>query len=223
MAVPAFAQLGEIYARFRLSESASLGPVGDATSGEVEDYRVFIANNPFQNPSLQHDVNASGAVTPLDALQIINALGRADIDVSNGSLDLSAPPLPAGLPTFPDVDGNGLMNSLDALLVINRLAELSNLGELESVGEGESVGSFVPLSGGIMASIPTAVGDRLIAETISQPVSTIREVAESKTSVFDAPEVVQLDSIVDSLAQDAATAKDSSTAAESLDRVFAEL
>ncbi len=162
VAVPAFAQLGEIYARFRLSEEPTTGPVGDATSGEVEDYRLLVSNNPFQNPSLQHDVNLSGAVTPLDALQIINALMRA----GTSAIDLSDPPLPDDLPTFPDVDGNGLVTSLDALLVINELNRLSDVGEFELAAEGESANSFVAVAGGVFASTATAVGDTLIAEAI---------------------------------------------------------
>ena len=36
--VPANAAIGETYARFRLSEDSNLGPNGDASSGEVEDF-----------------------------------------------------------------------------------------------------------------------------------------------------------------------------------------
>jgi hypothetical protein len=223
VAVPATAQLGETYARFRLSESANTGPIGDASSGEVEDYAIVITNNPFQNPAGQFDANNSGAVTPLDALQIINALTRAD----TGSINLSISPLPDGLPPFPDVDGNGFLTSFDALLVINELQRLSNLGAAgELIGaEGEAVSNgFVPVASGVLASGPTALGDSLIAEaSIAEDVSTIESPAVAKASVFDAPAVVQLDSIVDSLAKDAAAAKDSDPEADAIDRLFAEL
>jgi hypothetical protein len=41
-AVPADAQAGFSYARFRLSTAGGLGPTGTADDGEVEDYRVLI-------------------------------------------------------------------------------------------------------------------------------------------------------------------------------------
>ncbi|MBI2479571.1 MAG: hypothetical protein HYV60_13350, partial [Planctomycetia bacterium] len=40
--VPGGAQLGETFARFRLSSSGGLSPVGPANDGEVEDYQVSI-------------------------------------------------------------------------------------------------------------------------------------------------------------------------------------
>ncbi len=222
VAVPASAQLGETYARFRLSESATTGPIGNASSGEVEDYRILITNNPFQNPAGQYDSNNSGAVTPLDALQIINALTRAD----TGSINLSIPDLPAGLPPFPDVDGNGFLTSFDAFLVINELQRLANTGGTGELigGEGEAISSgFLPVASGVLASGATALGDRLIAEATLGEASTIKSPAVTKASVFDTPAVVQLDSIVDSLAKDAVAAKDSENAAETVDRLFAEL
>ena len=230
--VPASAASGETFARFRLSEDGNLGPVGDATSGEVEDVRLVVANNPFQNPTLQHDVNNSGAVTPIDALQVINVLGRA----ATTSVNLSVLPLPSPLPTFPDVNGNGFVTALDALLVINELARLPNsAGGGESVAEGEMVtGGFVPATSGVLASGVTALGDALIAQaleteqesgsesqTADQP-STIDSSTEESTSVFDHPSMVQLDGIVDTLAEDTAAANDDDENA-SLDQLFASL
>ena len=86
-----------------------------------------------------------------------------------------------------------------------------------STGSGELVGeavatSYLPMSAGVMASGATVIGDSLIAEAIESeslpidPVSTIAP-TESKTSVFDSPAVVEIDSIVDSLAEDTAAAR----------------
>lgn len=212
--VPANAAVGETYARFRLSEVSTLGPNGDALSGEVEDIRLIVTNNPFQNPVMQHDVNNSGAITPLDALQIINAIGRND----GNDIQLNSLPLPADLPPFPDVSGDGTVSALDALRVINELARLPN-----TVG-GELV-TFVPAADGVLASGVTALGDALLAEegresdAVEVPVSTV-DAPVSKTSVFDSAAVVELDSLVDSLASDAATER-SDDENETLDRLFA--
>ena len=66
VSVPPNAEVGETYARFRLSQDGNLGPNGDASSGEVEDLRLVIGHNPFQNPIMRHDVNDSGSITPRD-------------------------------------------------------------------------------------------------------------------------------------------------------------
>ncbi len=226
--VPASATLGERYARFRLSEDSNLGPNGDASSGEVEDFRFVVTNNPYQNPTSQFDVNDSGDVTPLDALQVINAMSRND----GNPIDLSLSPLPPRLPPFPDVSGNGLVTAQDALMVINELGRIANFvsgsGELVS-GLGESAAtSFLPTGGGVFASGATVIGDALLSQgtgevtTASGPVSTIAEETEEHVSVFDHPAVVELDEIVDALAEDKAS-KDDSGETSALDQLFASL
>ena len=226
--VPASAASGETYARFRLSESPNLGPVGDATSGEVEDVRLLVGSNPFQNPSNRLDVNGSGTVTPIDAIQIINALNRA-----GSTIDLSAIPLPSGLPRFPDVNADGRITSSDAFTVINALSR----GETGN-GEGEqATQSFVQTGSGVLASSATVLGDALILgdaqisesatpQTVLQPETTITSDDDESTSVFDHPSVVGLDSLVDDLAADTAhnhhqDSPDDGTNA--LDQLFAQL
>ena len=113
----------------------------------------------------------------------------------------------------------------DELQVINLLALLPNTngGSPELVGEGEAT-SFLPISAGLMASGATVLGDSLIAEAVKSetlpldPVSTIAPPV-SKTSVFDSPAVVEIDSIVDSLAEDTATVR-SEDENDALDRLF---
>jgi hypothetical protein len=221
VAVPFNAVVGETYARFRLSEQFNLGPSGDATSGEVEDIRLLVTNNPFQNPTIRHDVNDTDTVTPLDALQIINAIGRND----GNNIFLDTLPLPPDLPPFPDVSGDGVVSAIDALQVINELARLPNASEGELVG-------YVPMSDGVLASGATALGDALIAEAIQSSEKEVEETSEeevstvtppvNKTSVFDSPAVVQLDSLVDALAEDTAVAKNEAEV-DALDQLFASL
>ena len=222
--VPFNAVVGETFARFRLSqEEDNLGPTGDAPSGEVEDIRLVITNNPFQNPVLRHDVNDSGSVTPVDALQIINAIGRNNGD----NILLDVPPLPPGLPPFPDVSGDSVVSALDALQVINQLALLPSGNSPPPSIEGEST-TFVPVQGGVMASGATLLGDALIAAsvetevTVDEPASPPSTVAETptKTSVFDTAPVVAVESIVDSIAEDAASARGDEEH-DALDQLFA--
>ncbi|TWU59484.1 hypothetical protein Poly51_22720 [Rubripirellula tenax] len=217
--VPASAVVGEIYARFRLSGDDNLGSTGDAPNGEVEDYRILVSNNPFQNPTGRFDVNASGVVTPLDALQIINAIDRS----GGQNIRLDSLPLPINLPAFPDVNGDGTVSAMDALQVINQLARLPNTtgGSGEWIGEGEASG-FVQVASGVLASGATRVGDEVILQLqLQSSVSTATvEAPATKTSVFDSPVMVELDAIVDSIAEDSAAAR-SDDATGALDQLFA--
>ena len=220
VSVPAGTVVGETFARFRLSESPNLGPLGDASSGEVEDHRIFISNNPFQNPTNFTDVNASGFTSPIDALQVINVLDRANL--ADNSINLSnSSEIPSTVPQFPDVNGDGFVTALDALLVINSLNSAFPNGE--QVAEGESVArTFVPAASGVLASSATALGDALI-EDAQATASTIEQEATSSVSIFDSPAAVNLDSIVDSIAQDTAQASGEDDETNALDQLFAQL
>ena len=70
------------------------------------------ATSTWQNPANKYDVNADGIVSGLDVLLIINRL-----------LDGGAGPLPpvATVPPYLDVSGNGSLEPLDALQIINFL------------------------------------------------------------------------------------------------------
>lgn len=87
---------------------------------------------PFQNPLLRFDVNHSEMATSLDALLIINFIGRSESTV----VDLPAPTSADELPeNYYDVNGSQTASALDALQVINYLAILSN-------GENEQTSQF---------------------------------------------------------------------------------
>jgi hypothetical protein len=162
-------------------------------------------------------------VTPLDALQIVNAIGRND----GNNIRLDELPLPADLPPFPDVSGDGVVSAVDALQVINELARILNTGSGELIAEGESSQYLQTTTNGVFASGVTLLGDFLMADTleektiVDEPVS-IDTAPVTKTSVFDSPAVVELESIVDTLAEDGATARGEDEN-NSLDQVFASL
>ncbi|QDT08766.1 dockerin type I domain-containing protein [Planctomycetes bacterium K23_9] len=239
--VPADAKLGETYARFRLSEIDISGPNGDilntdvsVAAGEIEDVRLLVTNNPFQNPTNFADVNASGFVTPLDALQIINLL--ASLNPGQTEIDLSSNTLPANMPQFPDANGSGAITPSDILQVINYLAEFGSQqnGNGEQLAQGEFISpaslnsSFVPVnSGGVLAGATTLVGDVLLKESAAEP-EAVAPVAAQPTSVFDQPEAIKLDSLVDDLAADATKARESADAdgdtdLNAIDELFASL
>ncbi len=259
--VPSDAKIGEIYARFRLSEArardndgnldptgALLSPlisIGDGGFGEVEDYRLIVSNNPFNNPDvlLKGDVNGSGFVSPLDALLIINAMNRytslfpnrltipldaASILEANNAVIAQTGDSNAifELPPFPDVNGDGQVSASDAADVIRIL---NGLGSSQASSEGESLAtSFVPTISGVLVSQATLVGNSLIADESSvvrdEPVSTIVALQESKTSVFDHQAIVELDSVVDLLAEDSASVRQTSNSPlDSLDELFASI
>jgi len=130
LVVPSWAVPGETYARFRLSTSGGLSPTGEASAGEVEDYRVIIYANPWQNPTNRYDVNNNGDTSPIDALVLINYLNSYPVN----PLPL---PKPASLP-FYDVSGDGNATAEDVLLVINEINRLNLSG-----GEGEANGQLL--------------------------------------------------------------------------------
>ena len=106
--------------RRRLSQTRRNRPVGRS---EVLEPRILLAAD-WQNPVDVYDVDAaesSVAVTPLDALLVINELNSPSIsDPLTGALPTLGPNTVVQ-PPYVDVDANGYVSPLDALLVINEL------------------------------------------------------------------------------------------------------
>jgi len=94
----------------------------------------------FSNPINRFDVDASGDVAALDALNILNAIRAKLLTDANGAfLPLTTETLASF--RFLDVDQNNQLAPLDALLV---LIEMSRSNRGLSSGEGEQV-EFAPL------------------------------------------------------------------------------
>ncbi|MEZ6091603.1 MAG: peptidylprolyl isomerase [Pirellulaceae bacterium] len=97
------------------------------------DATIALTGGPdWTNPIEPLDVNGSGTIEPIDALNILNELNfRTLISGIENRL-----PDPATLGVFPnrflDTTGDGLLTPLDALRIINRLAITSIGGEAES-------------------------------------------------------------------------------------------
>ncbi len=142
------------------------------SEGNVSDpqtVRVVVTASGRQNPIMFEDVNANGVVTALDALLIINRLGRAS----------AGPSIPIGPdergPEFYDVNGSMSISALDALLVINRLARVQSVG-----GEGEFVVPGEPNFGEPLTDVvTTTIASPIIADMAS---SLDQPMAETRTA-----------------------------------------
>ena len=131
--IPNDANIGNTFARFRLSGEGQLTPTGFASEGEVEDYPVEVKTSPWRNPFIAEDVNMDGFVSPIDALLVINYLNITDPAILAQALPV--PEVGNEPPPFLDVNGDSMVAPLDALMVINKITESLNAG-----AEGE----FVP-------------------------------------------------------------------------------
>ena len=107
---------------FQYTVSDTEGNVSPATTVNVR-----AVESGLENPLTFGDVNANGEVTSLDALLVINRLGRAQ-----GQPSVPVAPDDRG-PNFFDVNGNMSITSLDALLVINNIG--SNAPIISAEGE----------------------------------------------------------------------------------------
>lgn len=230
---------GETFARFRLTREGIGSPLGDAPNGEVEDFAFSIQVNPFQNrgPAGRWDVNGSGDVSPIDALQVINALNRSG--AASIQLDPSTPP---NTPPYLDVNGDGRVEAVDALAVINYIESVI-LGRGSGEGEGTSRGSnFVVAGSGVMASAATAFGNpfasgQLVAEgeggDAKQPTEQVASSAARTLSTGDSGSIFQpaaaiaLDDYLDSLVADRGANETSEDAGDGqhvlVDEVFGQL
>lgn len=96
---------------------------------------------PWHNPQLPADVNGDTAVTPLDALIIINELNRS------GSHALPAPPAPPFMPPpYLDANGDNFVYPVDALIVINYLNAHRGQGEGERSDRPVTIALCGPVS-----------------------------------------------------------------------------
>ena len=108
-----------------------VGTVGDAILRvRGDDIAILAASNEaategvVSNPS-QHDVNADGHVTALDALLVINQLGRQGASEVEQQVD-------SAMAVY-DTNEDGAITAIDALLVINQLGRQGQAAESESV------------------------------------------------------------------------------------------
>ncbi|TWU06032.1 tandem-95 repeat protein [Stieleria varia] len=164
--------------------------VADVTGFESNTATVdlVVVQSTLQNPIAFNDVNASGEVTALDALIIVNRL-RLNDDRPNPIL---VSPTDRG-PDYYDVNGDGKITALDALLVVNEIARLRGL---EPEGEFVTVNT---LSDQIEAPTPAVIEGYPIDQIETLQSVTDRIVATSTMSRVD---VELIDVISDSSDRD---------------------
>ena len=123
------------------------------------------------------DVDNNGAVTPIDALRVINEIRRRTLTVDNTS-DLMAPAA-ASLSemVYPDVNGSGTLTPVDALSVINIIRRSRSTG---GGGESLTVGNGSPANLDASASLATPV----VAVPIAQMDST-ESVEKKRQEILD--------------------------------------
>lgn len=93
----------------------------------LEPRQLMAGDLQFHNFVVPSDVNGDSAITPLDALVVINKLN------TQGSGPLGGREGPKDLNSFIDVDGDNSLSPLDALRVINAINNGEGLGEKAEV------------------------------------------------------------------------------------------
>ncbi|MFN6161023.1 MAG: dockerin type I domain-containing protein [Planctomycetota bacterium] len=86
--------------------------------------------SPWQNQSRRHDTNNDGLVDLFDVLIVINEINRTGSRALNAN-DAVPPP-------FLDVDGNRILDPIDALVIINFINGQGAGGEGESRDEAQA-------------------------------------------------------------------------------------
>ncbi|MEM8678911.1 MAG: GEVED domain-containing protein, partial [Planctomycetota bacterium] len=190
--VPEGLSPGSRMARFRISSTGGLTTTGWAANGEVEDHAIVFANSDWHNVDRPLDVNGNdGAIpTPLDALAIVNELTN---HVYSDPVTFELPP-DAAPPLFLDVDNNGLVNPLDALLVISGLPSLGgslavalpgvSLLPLEARAVVEHASLELPVPGGL-ESPPLSLPRPLDRVPPPSPIPSIAEAHEKTAASID--------------------------------------
>ena len=133
--VPSFAVAGTTFARFRLSTAGGLGPRGQASDGEVEDYQltikgpptaasgVFVGQNVIKpTPGkytnvLAVDMDADGDMDVLSASPVSAPISPITWYENDGSQNFTPRPLttsPVEIVFAADMDGDGDMDILSA-------------------------------------------------------------------------------------------------------------
>ena len=150
------------------------------TTGRISNtvsVTLTLNESQYQNPltDLNEDVNADGLITAIDALRIINFLGRRSV-AQVPVVDIGAPP-----PDFFDVNGDGRVSALDALNVVNRLRAINNRGAGEQMVANSVSG---PAATAVTSSFATGSPFGLPTRNI-QPIAAEPIVAETGENSFD--------------------------------------
>ncbi|WP_145346884.1 GEVED domain-containing protein [Rosistilla ulvae] len=128
----------------------------------------------WTNPLIPLDVNNSGEITPIDALQILNQLYRRDMMVGNFGL-VDAAGLSENFPgKYYDTNRDGQLTPVDALRVINHIAR-------NNLRAGEQQMLIPPVPAALHADPETideivfsTIGEQDVDRVLGQPSTEIR-------------------------------------------------
>jgi large repetitive protein len=142
---------------------------GAQATGRVTVTVTGITDPPYQNPLFNADVTGDGALSPLDALTLINYINANGVG-----------PLPSGRPTPPflDPDGDNAITPLDVLLVINALNDQA--ANPTSGGEAEAADD-------VQTTAPTALAPAVSLEWFASQTIVIGSVAVPTTVADGSP------------------------------------
>jgi uncharacterized delta-60 repeat protein len=123
-------------------------------------FHIDVGARPWQNPSIATDVNGDGAVSPIDALILINELDARGTNPLKGP----AQPNSAGF-DYLDVNGDNQLTPLDALAVIDAL----DLKVNPSTSGAETGPVILPsvVAAPLAAQVSTGSNSALVAAAIS--------------------------------------------------------
>ncbi|KAA1261150.1 Serine-aspartate repeat-containing protein D precursor [Rubripirellula obstinata] len=112
----------------------------------------------IQNPVFPQDVNNDGAVSPIDALLIINRMGRSSSLGEGEAFSRNTNVY------YTDVNGDNETTAIDALQVINYLARNANQGEGELVAA--PVATLLPQTTADESEDATVLTDSVVSDSV---------------------------------------------------------
>jgi uncharacterized repeat protein (TIGR01451 family) len=168
-AVPVGALPGVTYARFRCATASGLGPIGPASDGEVEDYRVSVAGRDLGDDPASYGTSGAGAaahrVDPLTPL-MLGACVDLEADgvpgaTSNG--DDGAQGRQGGGLCFDDEDGITLPAALHACATENYAVTASAAGRLDAFVDFNRDGDFGDAGEAIATNVALTAGNNVLS------------------------------------------------------------
>jgi hypothetical protein len=150
--------------------------LGGSSNNQAAAPAVLPADQDFIDPA---DVDASGQVTPLDALLIINAMNS-----NSGPFIVPADAISGPTSNYYDVNGDGLVSPLDALLVLNELnATVTAAAQSAAPPSAAAVPSAATLPAALPATMPAVVAAVGIAPPlVGGSLSTVAETLASQST-----------------------------------------
>lgn len=162
--VPASAQPGRSYARFRCSSAGGIGPTGFAPDGEVEDYAIGIVGRDFGDAPASYGTAGAGAaqhlIDPLDAVYLgacVDFESDGQPSVGADGDDLNAGSERVGL-CFDDEDGVEFTSPVAACAMATVAVTASGPARLDAFMDFNNDGDFADAGEQIFTNLALVSG-----------------------------------------------------------------